>query len=76
MNHIDTNSAAPLVIEWKPVGRGRRFDRLARGLARRLRLPFVRDVLWEREHGLDRAGMPSTTTYGSPWTSMHCLANF
>jgi hypothetical protein len=65
-------SGNPVIVEWKPVGRGRRFDRMARGLARRLRLPFVRSTLWELEHPL----VNSTTTYSSVWTSTTTLANF
>ncbi len=65
--HIDVSG-------WhKPVGRGRRFDRRARGLARRLRLWIVRQTKWEQAHPQTHR---SSITYGPPWTSDHCLANF
>ncbi len=63
------------MIEWKPLGRGRKFEREQRGLARRLRLPFVRETLWERDHPESLVGR-RPVTYLTPWTSDHALANF
>lgn len=59
----------------KPEGRARKFRRDARGLARRLRLPLVRRVLWEREHPESFVGR-NPPTYGHPWTSSNALTNF
>jgi len=62
-----------VVVEWKPVGRGRRFDRLKRGLARRLRIPWVRSTLWEMNNPQVRN---YATTYGTMWTSATALADY
>ena len=72
---ITTADVQMTYVSWKPVGRGRRFDRLRRGLARRLRIPFVRKVLWERDNpqSFSPHGEPS---YGQPWNSTNALADF
>ena len=62
------------IVGWhKPIGRGRRFDRMARGLARRLRIPFVRDTIRNRDNPASRWHAQS---YGLPWTSNNALADF
>lgn len=66
-------STTAVTVYWKPVGRARRFDRIARGLARRLRIPFVRKTLWEMEH---RTPWNAATTYGPMWTSANALADY
>lgn len=62
-------------LSWKPLGRGRRFDRMRRGLARRMRIPFVRKVLWERDNPQSFSPR-SEPTYGQPWNSANALADF
>lgn len=77
MNNTATSSSFVTdIVEWKPRGRGRRFDRLARGLARRMRLPWVRKVRWEKANPQSQWWTSGNPTYGHPWTSDHCLANF
>jgi hypothetical protein len=44
-------------------------------LARRLRIPWVRSALWERDNPQARTSM-RPITYGLPWTSTHALADF
>ena len=78
--NVTTNATTNAIVvettlNWKPIGRGRKFDRARRALARRLRLPFVRDTLWERDHPESRVGW-KTVTYGTPWTSTNALTNF
>ena len=78
MNETYTTATATtltMVAYWKPAGRARRFDRMARGLARRLRIPWVRSTLWERDHPGSRVAL-NATTYGPMWTSNHALANY
>ena len=64
--------SATVAMWHKPEGRGRKFSRHARGLARRMRLPFVRATRYEyrnpQVHGAE--------SYGPPWTSDHALADF
>lgn len=61
------------IVDWKPRGRGRRFDRLARGLARRLRIPWVRSTLRARDNpqAFDHA-----EAYAPVWTSANALADY
>lgn len=61
-------------LDWyKPLGRGEKFRRQAHALARRMRIPWVRTVVWEKANP---QAARNTGTYGPPWTSMNCLANF
>ena len=77
--HFDTTSSGNTVqtvdVWWKPVGRGERFSRRAHALARRLRIPWVRRTLWERDHPESRPGR-TEVSYGAPWTSTNALTNF
>ena len=73
MNTMTTGSPLNIDVTWKPVGRGRRFARLARGLARRLRIPWVRSTLWEMNNPQVRNG---ATSYGVMWTSTNALADY
>ena len=57
----------------RPPGMARRYDRLRRGLARRLRLPFVRETLWERDNPQAHR---YAVSYGPMWTSTNALANY
>jgi len=58
------------VLWHKPEGRGRRYDRLRRGLARRLRIPFVRRILQDVAEGRH-----PETSYGHMWLSTNALAD-
>ncbi len=74
MNTTTSSGTTVITSVWyKPPGRGRRFDRMRRGLARRLRIPWVRETLWERDHP---DSLHSATTYGPMWTSTNALADY
>jgi hypothetical protein len=55
-------------------GRARRFDSARRALARRLRIPMVRQTLWEQRHPESRPGR-NPVEYSHHWTSTSALAN-
>lgn len=71
-----TTNVIDVVIWHKPEGRGRHFRRKARGLARRLRLHFVRETRWEQSHPESLHPVRKPPTYGPPWTSDNALADF
>jgi hypothetical protein len=76
MTHTDAtgNTVQHFDFVWfKPEGRGERFERRAHALARRLRIPWVRSTLWERDHPESRF---HAVSYGAPWTSTNALTNF
>lgn len=75
MNTSTTTGTYDVTFSWKPEGRGRKFKRDAHALARRLRIPFVRQVLYEYQHE-ESPGFRTAQSYGHPWTSTNALTNF